>query len=614
MKELIHLLPDAIANQIAAGEVVQRPASVVKELMENAIDAQATTVKLIIEDGGKKSIQVVDDGYGMSETDLRMAFERHATSKINEVDDLYQLKTLGFRGEALASIAAVAVVETKTKQEDEELGYQLVVEGSEVKKHEACTTQTGTSITVKNLFYNTPARKNFLKSYNVEYRHIMEEFLRVALVNSNKTLIFKNGQEVVYHLKTASIRKRIVQVLGKKYEDGLVPIEEQTSLVHIHGYISKPDFARKTRGSQYFFVNNRFIRSGYLNHAVLKAFESLLPEGYYPLYFIYLDMDPTKIDVNVHPTKTEIKFEDEKSIYAILKAAIKKALSQNHIAPALDFDKEEIPAPFYDPSSKEGDKMKVNTGGAPVSAHQAQGENWQPTRQQKAGKSDWEELYKVLQHTEAEQSKNGEQEEQSELFEEETEEVTGQEPVQIQKKYLLTSIKSGMMIIHQHYAHQRILYEKYLKRLEASQGASQQQLFPEVIELPYADYQLFKKILPDIRGLGFQLEDFGKSAFILNGKPIDVQVDQVQGFFEQMLEDYKHNTQVSKIGSRESLARSLAGNTAMKAGKTLNGEEMKMLIDQLFACEMPYYTASGKPVFVTISNDELDKKFEQIKR
>lgn len=611
MTDYIQLLPDSIANQIAAGEVVQRPASVVKELLENAIDAGGNAIQVNVEDAGKKSIQVIDNGKGMTDTDLRMAFERHATSKITKIDDLYALHTLGFRGEALASIAAVALVETKTKPHDGEVGQQVIIEGSNLKTHEPVSCGAGTVIAVKNLFFNTPARKNFLKSHNVEYRHILEEFVRIALANPGIQFTLKNGKETVYHLKPSTLKQRIVQVFGKKYEQALVPVEESTKLFTVTGFIGKPEFARKTRGEQYFFVNNRFIRSPYLNHAVAKAYEGLLAEGYHPLYVLFFEMEPDKIDVNVHPTKTEVKFEDEQSIYAILKPTIKRALSQHHIAPSLEFERNPV-NPFTEISNpKENIPFQV----APKEESQtipSSRVSGNETRSS-AGQQEWEALYEVLkdeQTTDQGQKQEIGQTDDEELFEQKA--LTGLKNLLIlQDKYLVTRIQSGLIIIHQVYAQQRILYENYLSALEQQSAYSQQQLFPEVIELSHADKQLVDDLITDIKALGFEIEEFGKNAFLVNGIPAELQAGQVQPIFERLLEDYKHNQKYARLDKNENLARSLAVNAAMKKEESYSSEALQHLIDKLFACEMPYYTPDGKPVFISISSQDLDKKFEK---
>lgn len=607
MTDFIQLLPDSLANQIAAGEVVQRPASVVKELLENAVDAGANNIQVQVEDAGKKLIQVVDNGKGMSDTDLRMAFERHATSKINQIDDLYNLHTLGFRGEALASIAAVSLMETKTKPSGTEVGNHLVIEGSDVKNHEPIHCGAGTAINVKNLFYNTPARKNFLKSHNVEYRHIIEEFCRVALAHPEIQFTLKNAKETVYYLKTSTLKQRIIQLFGKKYEQALVPVEEETKLFSVSGFIGKPDFARKTRGDQYFFVNNRFIKSPYLNHAVFKAYEGLLAEGHHPLYILFFQMEPQKIDVNVHPTKSEVKFEDEQSIYAILKPTIKRALSEYHISPALDFERNPV-NPFEEISNP---KEKLPIQGQPGSNEQSIpsksiGEN----QGKPASQDEWTSLYEVLKDQNPEKQPSNQPEEQKAVIEG-TDQSSLKNLLKIQDKFICTPIQSGLIIIHQNYARQRILYENYLEALSQQSAYSQQQLFPEVIELKPTDKQLVDDLLPDIKALGFEIEEFGKYAYLVNGLPADLEVGQVQPIFEQLLEDYKHNQKHGKLERKDNLARSLALNAARKKEANDSPEGLQMLIDKLFACEMPYYTPGGKPVFISISHQDLDKKFEK---
>lgn len=594
--DIIHLLPDAIANQIAAGEVVQRPASVVKELMENSLDAGATEVKLIVEEAGKKSLQIIDNGSGMSETDVRMAFERHATSKINRIDDLHSIKTFGFRGEALASISAVSSVETLTKRAKDELGSKVIIEGSELKMHEPCAGNNGTSIKVKNLFYNTPARKNFLKSDQVEFKHIMDEFLRVALAHPDKKFFLQNKKEIVYHLLPGTLRQRAVNIFGKKFDQALVPIQESTPLVEISGFIGKPEFSRKTRGEQFFFVNGRFIKSPYLNHAVGKAFEGLLQDSHHPIYFIYMDLDPYRIDVNVHPTKTEIKFDDEKAIYAILLASIKKALSQHHIAPSLEFDREEIT------SAPRESRDKINLNFTPPKSSTT---TFYPGKKS-SGNDDWKELLEVLSIKQEEEEKGiGNNEVDSQLSVEDE-----KHPFQLQNKFIISTIRSGLMIIKQGHARQRILYEKYLAALNDNASGSQRQLFPEVLELSIQDYKLVEELNPSLKAIGFELEPFGKSAFIMNGIPADIPSDQAVDIFENMLEDHKNLVKRNDIEKNESLARSLAKNMALNKEQALSKEEMEHLIDKLFACEMPYYTPDGKPIFITISLEELDKKFK----
>jgi DNA mismatch repair protein MutL len=626
MTDIIKLLPDNIANQIAAGEVVQRPASVVKELMENSVDAGSRTIKLFIKNSGKTLVQVMDDGCGMSETDARMCFERHATSKIRELNDLYQIHTLGFRGEAMASIAAVAQVELKTKRKTDEVGSLLQTENSEVISQEACACPDGTSITVKNLFYNVPARRNFLKSNSVELRHIIDEFLRVALANPEIHFVMFNETEEVFHLRSGNLKQRIISIFGKKYEEGLVPVEEKTELLTIRGFIGKPEVARKTRGEQFFFANDRFIRNAYLNHAVNNAFEELLPIDAFPFYVIFMDIPPARIDINVHPTKTEIKFEDEKMIYAIMRSAVRKSLSQYHVAPALNFEEETsigIPSTPY--SSQETSLRTGPVPGSdtsPASGNRESHTSGSGTRQ-KANPQEWEELYKVLNMSKGASGNNTgipaglDADDEEEDDEQSAENLPGlaednQKPVlQLHKKFILSPIRSGLMIVQQNLAHERILFERYLTALEGSKVYSQQLLFPEVIHLQPADFAIVKEILSDIRNLGFDLDEFGKNAYVLNGIPVDMQGHPHANILERIIEEYKNAESLDKLSKQEKLARALARNAAIKVGKVLAGEEMTSLIDELFACRTPYFSPDGKPVLITIPADELDKKFKK---
>ncbi|MCX6351994.1 MAG: DNA mismatch repair endonuclease MutL [Bacteroidetes bacterium] len=605
MADVIQLLPDNIANQIAAGEVVQRPASIVKELLENSVDAGSTHVQLIIKDAGKTLVQVIDNGAGMSETDARMCFERHATSKIKTQDDLYSIRTMGFRGEALASIAAVAQVELKTKRLTDEVGTIVFIENSKVQKQEAASAPEGTSIAVKNLFYNVPARRNFLKSNPVELRHIIDEFLRVAMANPAISFIFYNENEEIYHLKSGTLKQRIVGCFGKKYEEGLVPIEEKTSVLDIHGFIGKPEWARKTRGEQFFFANNRYIKSGYLNHAVSAAFVDLLQDETFPFYAIYLTLPPEKIDINVHPTKTEIKFEDEKSIYAILRVAVKRAINQYHVAPMLNFEAEaSIPiAPDRDDWTNKSLKTQSSfafTQTAPAD----------PLKQRnRVSRDDWKELYEVLNQKDSAQ--------QSVMISNDDEELLDIEPstqkpvVQVHGKYIISTIRSGMIIINQQQAHERILFEKYMELLDASATYSQKLLFPEVVNVSGQDFEMAKEILPEIKALGFDIDIFGKGSFIISGVPAELLNTDIKQLVDEIIEDYKNNYSVEKLSKRESIARALAINTAVKPGKVLQEEEMRNMIDELFATSTPYFSPGGKPTIITISSDELDKKFKR---
>jgi DNA mismatch repair protein MutL len=593
MSDIIKLLPDHIANQIAAGEVVQRPASAVKEMLENSIDAGSSNIRLLVKESGKVLIQVIDNGNGMSETDARMSFERHATSKINTIDDLYSIHTLGFRGEALASIAAVAQVELKTKRKSDSTGTLLILENGSVKRHEPCSCPDGTSISVKNLFYNVPARKNFLKSNTVEIRHIWDEFIRVALANPEVAMNFYSENEELLHLRPGNLKQRIVSIFGKKYEEGLVPIQEKTDMLRITGFIGKPEFSRKSRGEQFFFANSRFIKNAYLNHAVATAYDSLLPEDSFPFYCIFLDLSPSRMDVNVHPTKTEIKFDDEKGIYAIIRSATRHALSQYHISPTLSFDTEaSIPIGVENGRSH---TSNIKSGNFTT----------------KSDRGDWKELYEILKPDTSISPplENETLYKTSELIEPED---SGAKPViQLHNKYIVSSIRSGMVIIHQQLAHERVLFEKYINQLEHSKGYSQKLLFPEVLEMQPQDYAVTGEILDDIKEFGFEIEAFGKNAWLISGLPVEIIHADPKKVIENLIEDYKNNLTIEKIDKRENLARALAKITAIKAGMALKNEEMVSLIDELFACKMPYFSPSGSPTIITLSSYELDKKFNK---
>ncbi len=589
--------------------MVQRPASVVKELLENSVDAGSSQIQLIIKNAGKTLVQVVDNGCGMSETDARMSFERHATSKIQNLGDLYQIHTLGFRGEALASIAAVAEVELKTKRSIDETGTLILADNSEIRKQEACATPDGTSIAVKNLFYNVPARKNFLKSNAIELRHITEEFVRVALANPGILFKMFNDDEEVYHLRAGSLHQRIVSLFGKKYDEILVPIEEKTDIISLKGFIGKPDAARKIRGDQYFFANNRFIKNAYLNHAVSGAYEELLPDDAYPFYAIFMELDPSKIDINVHPTKTEIKFEDEKMIYAIMRSAIRKSLNQHHIAPGLNFD-EEMTMRIPEPGISNRESIRTSPSGTSFNQG-GSGDYLKNT--QRASPDQWGELYKILENKESvnriESSGNDDDETEDQLPG--IDESEQKPVVQLHLRYIVTSIRSGMIVIHQQLAHERILFEKYLKAIDEPGNYSQKLLFPEVIELNSADFLLVSEILPEIKSLGFDLEPFGKNAFMINGTPADLKDLNQKNMLEKIIEDYKNTQGAETYSKHEKLALAFAKNTSIKIGRPLAYDEMTRLIDELFGCTTPYFSPEGRPTIITISSDELDKKFRK---
>jgi len=619
MSDIIQLLPDAVANQIAAGEVVQRPASAVKELVENAIDAGADKIQLILKDAGKSLIQVIDNGCGMSLTDARMCFERHATSKIKKAEDLFAIRTMGFRGEAMASIAAIAQVEMKTRRHEDELGTCILIEGSEVVSQEACSANTGTSISIKNLFYNTPARRNFLKSNPVEMRHIIDEFQRVALANPQIFFTLHHDGQEVYHLPASQLKQRIVHLFGNNYNQRLVPVEEDTSIIKLHGFVGKPEFARKTRGEQFFFVNNRFIKDAYLNHAVFTAYQELLPDECYPMYVLFIDIDPSKIDINVHPTKTEIKYQDEKSIYAIIRSAVKRSLGRYNITPSLDFDQENsiehliTPKPFEEIVAP---TIAFNPDFNPFASEKRQ-ERELPPAFRTSGEyrsspipGNWDTLYEISQREPAVQQQLH-KDEQIEVDEQVISKSSERQLFQIHNRFILSQIKSGFMLISQQAAHERVLYERFLQQLQTHSGVSQQSLFPQSVTLNSADFELLKELLPDVRALGFDIREFGRNTVVVEGIPADLNNVGEEQLLEQLLEGFKNNLAILKLDKRDNLARSLARNAAIKSGTKMSLEEMNLLIDQLFACQMPNLALNGKPVISTFTLTELIERFEK---
>jgi DNA mismatch repair protein MutL len=591
MADIIQLLPDAIANQIAAGEVVQRPASLVKELLENSIDAGALFIKLLIKEAGKQLVQVIDNGCGMSATDARMSFERHATSKIHKTEDLSKIRTLGFRGEALASIAAVAQVDLKTRKADEDLGTHIIIEGSHVVKQEWCEIPAGTQFMVKNLFYNVPARRKFLKSNTVELRHILDEFQRIAIAHPEIHFeVYHNGKEM-YHLKVGPLRKRIVTLFGKSLNEKIVPVREKTEWCKIEGFIGKPQAVKRTRGEQYFLVNGRFIKSPYLNHAILASYENIIPLGSYPFYALNLSIDPEYIDVNVHPTKQEIKFEDEKLVYNIVKAAIRHALSHHNITPSLDFDQNPTLAniPL---KSRWGDQDKIII----------------PSSFSRTGDTSlqgWEKLYDGLEKNTV--KPDTDQSDNSPLGMQDSPDK--KEPYQIHQSYIVSQIKSGFLLIDQQFAHERILFEQYLAQINGQTTQSQRLLFPKTLTFSIHEVAMLETILPDLQSLGFEIEPFGNETFILHGVPAHLSnlSDEV-GFIHDILEQYQLNVDL-KISEVQKIALSLARSSGIKRGKTLTSMEMELLIDQLFACEVPFQSPSGKKCFLTFDLDQLKEKF-----
>lgn len=613
MSDIIQLLPDSVANQIAAGEVVQRPASAVKELMENALDSGASQIKLIVKDSGKTLIQVIDNGCGMSETDARMSFERHATSKIRKAEDLFSIRTMGFRGEALASIAAIAQVELKTKRIGDDIGVRIEIEASEIKLQEVCSAPEGTSVCVKNLFYNIPARRNFLKTDSVELRHIIDEFQRVAIPNPEIALSLHHNSTEIFNLSPGSLKQRLMGVFGNSYNSRLVPVEENTGIVNIKGFVIKPEFAKKTRGEQFFFLNKRFIRNAYLHHAVQSAFEQLLPNDSFASYFLMLDVDPKTIDINIHPTKTEVKFEDEKAIYAFLRSAIKKSLGQFNISPSLDFDQE---AHLYNMPLKPVDgiykapTIKVDQNYNPFKVEQ-------PVRNfggsELSNRADWEKMYSrhADNQLELEIKKDDTQQSINTDWDNELHESSKKTAYQLHNKYILSHIKTGFMVIDQQGAHERILYERIIDSLEKNKSATQQELFPKTIEFNTPDFALVKELNNEIIAMGFDISEFGKNTFVIHGVPADTANHDPAALLEGLIENYKQNLLELRSDKRENLARSMAYNMAVKSGRILTQEEMNNLIDELFACKMPYSTPAGKPTITTFSMDDLDKRFRK---
>ena len=627
MTNVIQLLPESVANQIAAGEVVQRPSSVVKELMENAIDAGATQIKLIVRDAGKTLVQVVDDGCGMSETDARMCFERHATSKIREAKDLFAIRTMGFRGEAMASIAAVAQVELRTRRAVEELGTRIVIEDSALKINEPCQAPAGTSIAVKNLFFNVPARRNFLKSDPVEMRHILDEFQRLAIAYPDLFFSLHYNDQEMFHLPPANLRQRIVKIFGEAVNKKLVPVQEETDILKISGFVGNPDYFKKTRGEQIFFVNKRFIKSNYLHHAVVSAYEELLPPDAYPLYVLFLDIDPGRIDINVHPTKQEIKFDDEKLVYNYLKVTVRHALGAHSITPTLDFEQEPAfqPAPARMPAPRPGNEKPPAVRDYPPKS---------PDRLAADNLRNWQRAYEGLDLAGAQPSReefipSAVSPDEPEARRAPVVEVLpgavpnamddesgsfsrGQkEPYQIHGQYIVSQIKSGFLLIDQQAASERILYERYLEALRRQQVATQQALFPKTIELPPGDAALLRDILSEVNHLGFDIAEFGGDAFIIHGAPSEMGAGLTEEILlERLLAQYKNNLEM-ELGVPENLARAMARSASLKRGQPLTVPEMQNLIDQLFACSSPYRSPSGRNCFITFELDELQKRFNQ---
>lgn len=621
MSGIIQLLPDHVANQIAAGEVVQRPASVVKELMENAVDAKATEITLNIKDAGKTLIQVIDNGVGMNPFDARLCFARHATSKIRQAEDLFDLHTKGFRGEALASIAAIAHVELKTRQAQDELGQCIVVEGSKFVSEEAAVVPKGTSFAIKNLFFNIPARRNFLKSDVVELRHIIDEFQRVAMAHPAIHFQMYHNNSEVFNLPSQNLRQRVAGIFGGKTNEKLVPIAEETELVTIQGFVTKPEFAKKTRGEQFFFVNNRFIKSGYLHHAIMSAYEGLLKDGCQPGYFIYLSVPPQSIDINIHPTKTEIKFDDEHALYAYLRSSVKHALGQFNVAPVLDFDRDANLDTPYDYQYKQAVLPTVEVDGAFNPFGDAKPSKSYASH--KKADAAWESLYVGLkQDTDtlvADPSTNEWQQVSemkfeseavtSSLFESQDEGTSVSKTYQLHKKYIVSFIKSGMVIIDQQRAHQRVLYEEFLTSMTVHQAVSQQLLFPLELYFSSVEMALLEELKPSLASAGFVFGDTHQDRIVVSGVPVNVNGSEVSIVIEELLADLQQGIPGSSFSQSDSIAKSMARSLAVKTGTYLTETEQENLLNGLFACKEPDVSPFGKPTFLTMRVEDLDKKF-----
>jgi len=607
LTDIIKLLPDSVANQIAAGEVIQRPASAVKELLENALDAGATQIDLIVKESGKTLIQVIDNGCGMSDTDARMSFERHATSKISKANDLFSIRTMGFRGEAMASIAAIAQVELKSKRTSDEAGTHIIIEGSVVKDQQITAMNDGTQIAIKNLFFNVPARRNFLKSNPAEMRHIVEEFHRVSLMHPEVAFTLTSNDKEVFHLYAGNLKQRIVALFGNAYNERLLPVSQDSDTVSIEGFIGKANFAKKTRGEQYFFVNNRYIRHPYLHHAVENAFQELLPKDSFPSYFLNIKIDPAEIDINIHPTKTEINFQDTKLIYAMLHAAVKKSIGQHNLAPMIDFDvNTEMDIDFGEISRSNRPitppSVDVNPDFNPFEHGRG---NWQPSAQNRqAGGDNWRSLFG--ERTDKQQH----QDEQEPVAEKDT--SVGFTPgnnrfLQLRQAYIVTAIRSGLMVIDQYLAHWRILYEQNLKQLEREKSGSQQELFPQHIQFNSSDSALLRELIEPLKILGYNIEEMGQTTFVVNGTPEGLVEKDIHGLIENILEHYKKNASDLQLEKKLNLARTISAHTATKHGQMLSETEMGALIDRLFACQVPEIAPDGRKIFATLPLHELQQ-------
>jgi len=615
MTDIIRLLPDSVANQIAAGEVVQRPASAVKELMENTIDAGATDIKLIIKESGKLLIQVIDNGCGMSERDARMCFERHATSKISKADDLLAIRTLGFRGEALASIASVAQVELKSKRHEDEIGTCILIEGTEFKSQVPVNCQNGTSVSVKNLFFNVPARRNFLKSNTLELKYIIEEFFRISLVNPDIAFTFYNQDKILFQLPPGNLKQRIINLYGQAYAQRLIPVEQQTELVNISGFLGKPEFAKKTRGEQYFFTNGRFMKSPYLHHAVESAFKELIPDDSVPSYFIYMEVDPQTIDVNIHPTKTEINFQDIKSIYAILHAAVKQSIGKFNISPTLDFDVEQsINIPIFPENQPvKQPTITINPNYNPFEKRTEPQTKFPFSPRQTPSVNGWQDFYSPapppaekfeFPSTGRESTVDSPQHLTDESFSER------KRSFQVGNACIITHTQSGVVIIDQQHAHERILYERMLDQKRTNDISAQHQLIPQTITLSPDNAQLFLEWKDYFKELGFEINDFGKGSFVIHAIPVKMEAADIGLFIESVLESLKTPGKENKMDQSQILAKTLAKKLAVKRGKRLQQQEIDSIIENLFACRIPDASPDGKPTMIMLAFEELNRKFK----
>ncbi len=605
MADIIQLLPESVANQIAAGEVIQRPASVIKELTENAVDAGADQINIIIKDAGRTLVQVIDNGIGMSDTDARLAFERHATSKILTANDLFAIRTKGFRGEALASIAAVSQVILKTRQPEEEIGTEISINGSEIEYQNPASCAAGTNIMVKNLFYNVPARRKFLKSNTTELKHIINEFQHIALAHPEIACSLIHNDSDIFHLPVSNVRQRIIHIFGKHINANLNPIYSNTSLISLSGFIGKPEQAKKTTGEQLFFINRRYMRHPYFHRAVMRSYEKLLPPESYPSYFIFFEADPQTIDVNIHPTKTEIKFENEQAIFQIIQAAVREALGKSSVIPSIDFDKEGV---IDIPPVKKGTEIKtpeigINYSYNPFEAS-SERNRFKTGKHAPSPPDEWENLYRDTRTSE-----NGDTATSQELFPDDGEYKTypKSEYIQLRGRYILTPVKSGLLLIDQKMAYERILYEQLIHSVAHNQGLAQRELYPTKIDLDAEHYMLILEIKDDLALMGIDISDLGKNTVVINSCPAGIECNDLKELVESFLEEYKNTEQKAGSSATKSVAASLAKAASVGFEKRIQTDEMQTLVDELFACENPNYSPGGKKILSIVKVEELEK-------